>query len=618
MPTNTEHCARQPDATQASSQTLVSGPRVAKWYRWVPIIAGALALSAGLAAAEIGREVAIPRHLQDGEEFQLSIPELVAFGQKLFAANWTSQEGAGRPLTKGTGSPLSDPTRPLVFPRNFNRISAPDANSCAGCHDNPVVGGNGDLVGNVFVLAQRFDFATFNLLDALPTCETVDERGQHTTQQTIGNFRATPGMFGAGYIEMLARQMTADLQAIRNRLKPGQTAPLVSKGVSFGTLTRRANGTWDTSKVQGLAAPSLVSVSATAPPSLILRPFHQAGHVISLRQFSNNAYNHHHGIQPTERFGTDTDQDGDGLANEMTRADVTAVSVFQATMPVPGRVIPRDPAIEAAVLKGEAKFAEIGCVRCHVPALPLDNFGWIYTEPNPFNPAGNLRPGDAPTFSVDLSDPELPTPRLPVSAGGVVWVPAFTDLKLHDITSGPDDPNREPIDMNQPAGTAGFFAGNGKFLTRKLWGAYGKPNFYHHGLYTTMREAILAHAGEAESERLAFEALSPYERDCVVEFLKTLQVLPPGTTSLAVDERGEARIWPPLELLHVERQGAQVTLRWTPDSPLSPVPRRCQVQRSEDLAAGRWENRGEPTTATEFTDTSTSASGFYRVVLVED
>ncbi len=575
-------------------------------------------MCSSLLATDIGREVAIPRHLRDGEEFFLSVTELIAYGQKLFAANWTSQEGAGRPLVKGTGAPLSDPSRPLVFPRNFNRISAPDANSCAGCHDNPVTGGHGDLVGNVFVLAQRFDFASFNLLDTLPTCETVDERGQHVTQQDIGNFRATPGMFGAGYIEMLARQMTADLQTIRNSLKPGQTAPLVSKGISFGTLTRRANGTWDTSGVQGLAAPSLVSVSATAPPSLIIRPFHQAGHVISLRQFSNNAYNHHHGMQPAERFGAGTDPDGDGFANEMTRADVTAVSIFQATMAVPGRVIPSDPAIEAAVLTGEARFAQIGCVRCHVAALPLDNYGWIFTEPNPFNPAGNLRPGDAPTLSVDLSDPQLPQPRLPVSSAGVVWVPAFTDLKLHDITSGPDDPNREPIDMNQPAGTAGFFAGNGHFLTRRLWGLYGKPNFYHHGLYTTMREAILAHAGAAQAEREAFEALPPDERDCVIEFLKTLQVLPPGTTSLVVDETGAGRVWPPLELLHVQRQGTTVTLRWTPDSPLSPTPRRCQVQRREQLSGGAWENRGEPTTATEFTDTSTFASAFYRVVLVED
>ncbi len=55
-------------------------------------------------------------------------------------ARWTSQEGAGRPLTKGTGNPLSDPLAPLVFPRNFNRISGPDTNSCAGRHNLPDIG----------------------------------------------------------------------------------------------------------------------------------------------------------------------------------------------------------------------------------------------------------------------------------------------------------------------------------------------------------------------------------------------------------------------------------------------------------------------------------------------
>ena len=84
------------------------------------------------------------------------------------------------------------------------------------------------------------------------------------------------------------------------------------------------------------------------PPTLIIRPWHQASNVVSLREFTNTAFNQHHGIQSTERFGVDTDPDGDGFINEMTRADVTAVSVWQATLPVPGRVIPRDPDDRAA------------------------------------------------------------------------------------------------------------------------------------------------------------------------------------------------------------------------------------------------------------------------------
>jgi hypothetical protein len=51
-----------------------------------------------------------------------------------------------------------------------------------------------------------------------------------------------------------------------------------------------------------------------------------------------------------------------------------------------------------------------------------------------------------------------------------------------------------------------------------------------------MREAILAHSGEALAARQAFESLAAYDRDSVIEFLKTLQVLTLGTHSLVIRE----------------------------------------------------------------------------------
>jgi cytochrome c peroxidase len=474
-------------------------------------------------SSQIGKEVAIPVHLQNGQEYVLSTRDLIDFGKKLFKARWTSQEGAGRPLTKGTGTPLSDPQSPLVFPRNFNRISAPDTNSCAGCHNEPDVGGGGDIVGNVFVLGQRFDFATFDAADHIPTRGAANEQGLPVTMQTIANSRKTVGMFGSGFIEMLARQITADLQAIRNATPPGAERTLSSKGISFGRLVHNSDGSWDTSHVEGIPAPSLITSGQTAP-SLIIRPFHQAGNVISLRQFANNAFNHHHGIQSEERFGAGVDADGDGVVNELTRADVTAVTLFQATLPVPVQVIPADADVAAAIRNGEKLFSGIGCARCHTPVLPLDRKGWIYTEPNPYNPAGNLQPGDAPLLAVDLTSDALPGPHLkPV--GGIVWVPAYTDFKLHDITSGPNDPNREPCDMNQLAGSPEFFLGNGKFLTRRLWGIANQHPYGHHGMYTTMREAVLAHHGEAEATTTAFQGLTKYDQDSLIEFLKSLQIV---------------------------------------------------------------------------------------------
>ena len=493
--------------------------------------------------SEIGRELGFTRNLRDGDEQRLSATRLIAHGEMLFGAVVTEQEGGGRPLSKGTGDPLTDPSSPLIFPRNFNRVSARDANSCGSCHSLPFLGGGGHFTANAVLVGQRFDFITFDHADTVPLRGALDERGEPIVLQSF-NSRATLGMFGSGFIEMLARQITEDLQAIRDAIPRGGSAALVSKGIDYGRLSRRRNGTWDVSGVEGIPAPSLLTTGADAPPSLIIQPFHQSGTVISIRQFTNNAFNHHLGIQATERFGVGTDPDGDGFVDELTRADVTAASLFQATLAVPGRVIPNDPVIERAVLTGERRFRQIGCEDCHRSSLPLDDRGWVYSEPNPFNPPGNLQPGDAPPVFVDLTSSRLPGPRLEPE-DGVVYVPAFTDLKLHDITSGPDDPNIDPLDLNEPAGSAAFFAGTSEFLTKKLWGLANEPPFFHHGLFATMREAILAHAGEAADSTAAFQALSSYEQGAVIEFLKTLQVLPQGASSLVVDENGRRKRWPP-------------------------------------------------------------------------
>jgi CxxC motif-containing protein (DUF1111 family) len=128
-------------------------------------------------------------------------------------------------------------------------------------------------------------------------------------------------------------------------------------------------------------------------------------------------------------------------------------------------------------------------------------------------------------------------------------VPAYTDLKVHDISATSDpatDPECEPLDQNQPAGSPGFFKGNCKFMTRKLWGFYNQGGaFMHHGKFTTAREAVEAHYGEALAQKNAFDALPADQQDALIEFLKSLQVLAPGSRSLVVDERGNPKQWPP-------------------------------------------------------------------------
>src|SRR5262249_31843476 len=206
-------------------------------------------------------------------------------------------DGQGRPAATGAGTPTKRvPDQPA-----FIRTSAPDSNSCAGCHHQPRAGGSGDIVANVFVLAQTLD----------PVTASVSPQ--------FSNERHTLGMFGAGSIEMLAREMTADLQALHaaalQEARARGTAVTISldtKGVHFGQLTALPDGAVETTAVEGVDA------------DLIIKPFHQAGVVRSLREFTVNAFNHHHGMQAEERFdlnqatGLDPDFDEDGVSRELT------------------------------------------------------------------------------------------------------------------------------------------------------------------------------------------------------------------------------------------------------------------------------------------------------------
>ena len=100
------------------------------------------------------------------------------------------------------------------------------------------------------------------------------------------------------------------------------TRDLSTKGVSFGRITARADGTLDTSEVDGVDA------------DLIVKPMQQKGIVVSLREFGVKAMNSHFGMQAAERFPGDPDRDG--MSDEVSRGDLTALVAFLATLPVPG------------------------------------------------------------------------------------------------------------------------------------------------------------------------------------------------------------------------------------------------------------------------------------------
>jgi len=332
-------------------------------------------------------------------------------------------------------------------------------------------------------------------------------------------------MFGAGPIEMLAREMTTDLQALRkSALAEAReqdslaTVTLVTKGINFGELTMAPDGAQDSSGIEGV------------DHDLIIKPFHQSGTKVSLRQFSANAMNQHHGMQAEERFDLnpdilDPDFDQDGVTRELTIGDITAVTLFQAALATPGRVLPDDPERRADAVRGEEIFDRIGCASCHVPALTLESR--FFSDPNPFNPA-NTMTDMSQTVSFDMTL-DGPQPRLERSGEGAI-VRAFTDLKRHSLCDPADQPDairffcNESLRDSRPD-VAGRH-GSEFFLTRKLWDVGSSAPYGHRGDLTTVSEAILMHGGEGRASRDAFNELIFADQRAVVEFLLSLQVLP--------------------------------------------------------------------------------------------
>ena len=123
-----------------------------------------------------------------------AIPDLIARGKALFKAKFTTEDGAGRP--KATQAIVPTKRKFGVNPA-FTRTSGPDSNSCFGCHNDPIEGGSGDFVTDVFV-SEGFESAQFN-----------------STDPSFSSERHTTPLMGDGLVELLAREMTADLQGER-------------------------------------------------------------------------------------------------------------------------------------------------------------------------------------------------------------------------------------------------------------------------------------------------------------------------------------------------------------------------------------------------------------------
>jgi len=444
-------------------------------------------------------------------------------GDTLFDTELNALDGVGANIGQGarfTHVPRADLTGPTEWASQLPaRTTGPNSTSCVSCHGQIARDGGGFVSTNVL----RDPLRSGNLAKFIQ--------------------RNAPHVFGAGALQRLAEEMTATLQQLRSdatteACATGQASrDLVAKTVSFGriTVTRTA------------ASPCQVQVS-TAEVSgvnadLVVRPFQWKGSIGSLREFSRNAANEELGLQAVELVGAGVDADYDGVTDELTVGDVTALAVYVAAQPRPTTrgelaalrlIAPLSDAQKQSILRGGAVFRQVGCASCHVPRLLLDDP--VFSEPSQSPsyrdaafPAGQdpvaegLDPRYPISFDLTKDQPDnvirdgteqnrviFRLGSFRKNSAGKTAILLFGDLKRHDM--GPD--LAEPIDE---AGT-----GASVFLTRNLWGVGSTGPYLHDGRATTLTEAILAHGGEGAASRDAFVALQIGQQKDLLAFLNDM------------------------------------------------------------------------------------------------
>lgn len=389
----------------------------------------------------------------------------------------------------------------------FLRINGLDSQSCNECHSivkantSPPrlgIGGAGGVVQNALIVPTVIDVA-----------DSFDERvafvpGHDPNLPLVpdgvadfnGRVSNPPFLFGGGGVELLAKEMTADLQGLLRTARdspPGTITQLLTHGVSFGSLTSLAAGEVELN-LEGIG---FIDNSDREPEEILaVRPFGRKGESFSMRDFGRGAMQFHFGMQPVEVVGNNVDEDGDGVKNEVSVGDMTALHIFSVTNPRSFM----DP-LDSNAERGLDIFLEIGCASCHVPLmetrsryLPLafpevaaDPFANVYLE-------------------IDLVEMGFePAP------GGGVMVPLFADLKRHDM--GPK--LAESFELAQIP--------NQDFTTARLWGIADSAPYLHDGRSTTLSEAIELHGGEAQLSRDAYLHLPTPRRRNLISFLNRLR-----------------------------------------------------------------------------------------------
>jgi len=358
--------------------------------------------------------------------------------------------------------------------------------------------------------------------------------------------RDAPHLFGLGIKEMLADEITGDLRAIQAKAVAQArstgapvTMALSSKGIPFGSITAKADGSLDTSQVAGVK------------PDLRVRPFGAHGGAISIREFVVGALNNELGLQAVEpdlmraskgaRIETPAgmvldgsldkveapitddptaDPDGDGVVNEVPSAIVDYLEFYLLNYFKPGIGEQTD-----VTRHGRQLMDSVGCTSCHVADLQINRDRRVADVDTVFDPVSGIMnrlfATAKPLINTFDDLTGLPSIKLPALQPYLV-TNIFTDFKCHDLGPNFHERNYDGTTQNT-------------FFTPPLWGIASTSPYGHDGRITTLQEVILRHGGEAQVARDAYANLSRSDQRDLLDFLGSLVLFPPDDTASNLD-----------------------------------------------------------------------------------
>lgn len=334
-----------------------------------------------------------------------------------------------------------------------------NALSCTECHQNPVTGGNSQVLE---VRAGTLNHGVFtdhpggSLIHSRAINAAIQER--INDDANVRTFRASPSILGLGFVEAVADQTLINIANLQ---------PLQSGGVIRGQVVNVA--------------------IVEAPGATRVGRFGWKNQQASLLSFSGDAYLNEMGIT-TPLFPVENTSNGrpvtdfDPLPNDPDDGDNDDLEAFTDFMRS-AKAPPRDDVLAATpeAQAGANTFNQIGCAICHTTSITTA-------------PAGTVLNGG--TYTV------------PIALGDKIIHP-YSDFALHDVGTG------DGI-------VQGFPSARNKVRTPPLWGLRTRGRLMHDGLSLTFNEAVLRHSGEAFYVILSYRFLSTTQRNNLLTFLKSL------------------------------------------------------------------------------------------------